>query len=163
MKQNSIVALLGALVVSSGSVGCSSTVFHAKNPTSSDVSIVISNEPLERGSYEVMGIVVAERTNYFLDAWGFVNSRENALGEVITDDIEEELFARARKLRANALVDVRVINYRYHAGCGADAPWIPFGYAEMAVQATAIRLRDEPAAVAPTVEPATTNEAEDAS
>ncbi len=135
-------APLVALLLGLAAAGCQSTVFHSTVPPAQRVSVLVSNEPLERGAYEVKGFVVAERVNYFPDAWGLVKGKESALSDVFYDDIRGELYARAESLDANALVDVRVINYEYHSGCGVFSAWVPFGYARMTLQATAIRLLD---------------------
>ncbi len=133
-KKNMVIfsALLTLLMLSSCAVN-----FAGSTPTlETGVRFITGNENIPRSNYEVKGVVVVQRQNYYLDFFGLIKPPNKALSQVFTDDIANELTEKVLELGGNAVMDMQVVNFAVLPG--GILYFIPIGTAQLTMQATAI-------------------------
>ena len=103
-KKSIYLILLTAFIFT----GCAVN-FAGKTPTtSSDVRFITGNEDISKNNYDVKGVVVVQRQNYYFDLFGLIKPSNDALSDVFTDDIANELTQKVRELGGNAVLDMEV-------------------------------------------------------
>ena len=134
-KQVIFLTLLTAFMFT----GCAVN-FAGKTPTtSSDVRFITGNEDISKNNYDVKGVVVVQRQNYYFDLFGLIKPSNDALSDVFTDDIANELTQKVRELGGNAVLDMEVVNFS--ALPGGFLYLLPIGIATVTMQATAINIK----------------------
>ena len=116
------------------------TKFSGKTPTiSNDIRFITGNEIISKNNYEVKGVVVVRREKIYFDFFGLIKSPNEALTEVFSDDIANELTQKVKELGANAVTDMQVI--RFGALPGGFLYLLPIGSAQIIMQATALKIK----------------------
>ena len=134
-KKSIYLILLTAFIFT----GCAVN-FAGKTPTtSSDVRFITGNEDISKNNYDVKGVVVVQRQNYYFDLFGLIELPNNALSDVFTDDIANELIQKVRELGGNAVMDMEVVNFSVLPG--GFLYLLPIGTAQVVMQATAIHIK----------------------
>ena len=134
-KQVLLLTLITALMFT----GCAVN-FAGKTPTTStDVRFITGNEDISKNNYEVKGIVVVQRQKTYFDFFGLIKPTNEALSEVFTDDIANELTQKVRELGGNAVMDMEVV--MFSALPGGVLYLLPIGSATVVMQATAIHIK----------------------
>ena len=134
-KKSIYLILLTAFIFT----GCAVN-FAGKTPTtSSDVRFITGNEDISKNNYDVKGVVVVQRQNYYFDLFGLIKPSNDALSDVFTDDIANELTQKVRELGGNAVLDMEVVNFS--ALPGGFLYLLPIGIATVTMQATAINIK----------------------
>ena len=134
-KKSIYLILLTAFIFT----GCAVN-FAGKTPTtSSDVRFITGNEDISKNNYDVKGVVVVQRQNYYFDLFGLIELPNNALSDVFTDDIANELIQKVRELGGNAVMDMEVVNFSVLPG--GFLYLLPIGIATVTMQATAINIK----------------------
>ena len=134
-KKSIYFLLLTALIFT----GCAVN-FAGKTPTtSSDVRFITANEDISKNNYDVKGVVVVQRQNYYFDLFGLMKRPNDALSDVFTDDIANELTQKVRDLGGNAVLDMEVVYFS--ALPGGFLYFLPLGIATVTMQATAINIK----------------------
>ena len=134
-KKSIYLILLTAFIFT----GCAVN-FAGKTPTtSSDVRFITGNEDISKNNYDVKGVVVVQRQNYYFDLFGLIYPTNEALSDVFTDDIANELTQKVRELGGNAVMDMEVVSFS--ALPGGVMYLIPVGIASVVMQATAIHIK----------------------
>ena len=134
-KKSIYLILLTAFIFT----GCAVN-FAGKTPTtSSDVRFITGNEDISKNNYDVKGVVVVQRQNYYFDLFGLIKPSNDALSDVFTDDIANELTQKVRELGGNAVQDMEVVYFS--ALPGGFMYLIPVGIATVTMQATAINIK----------------------
>ena len=134
-KKSIYLILLTAFIFT----GCAVN-FAGKTPTtSSDVRFITGNEDISKNNYDVKGVVVVQRQNYYFDFFGLIKPSNDALSDVFTDDIANELTQKVRELGGNAVMDMELVNFG--ALPGGFMYLLPIGMASVTMQATAINIK----------------------
>ena len=134
-KKSFFLTLLTAFIFT----GCAVN-FAGKTPTtSSDVRFITGNEDISKNNYDVKGVVVVQRQNFYFDLFGLIYPTNEALSDVFTDDIANELTQKVRELGGNAVMDMEVVSFS--ALPGGVMYLIPVGIASVVMQATAIDIK----------------------
>ena len=134
-KKSIYLILLTAFIFT----GCAVN-FAGKTPTtSSDVRFITGNEDISKNNYDVKGVVVVQRQNFYFDLFGLIYPTNEALSDVFTDDIANELTQKVRELGGNAVMDMEVVSFS--ALPGGVMYLIPVGIASVVMQATAIDIK----------------------
>ena len=134
-KKSIYLILLTAFIFT----GCAVN-FAGKTPTtSSDVRFITGNEDISKNNYDVKGVVVVQRQNYYFDLFGLIYPTNEALSDVFTDDIANELTQKVRELGGNAVMDMEIVNFS--ALPGGILYLLPIGTAQVVMQATAIEIK----------------------
>ena len=106
-KKSIYLLLLTAFIFT----GCAAN-FAGKTPTtSSDVRFITGNEDISKNNYDVKGVVVVQRQNYYFDLFSLIKPSNDALSDVFTDDIANELTQKVRELGGNAVLDMEVVYF----------------------------------------------------
>lgn len=120
--------------------GCAAN-FAGKTPVEkSDVRFITANEDISAENYEVKGVVVVQRSKMYFDLFGMVKPPNEALSEVFTDDIANELTDKVRELGGNAVLNMEVV--QFSALPGGFLYLLPIGMADVTLQATAITITE---------------------
>ena len=131
--------ILSSMVLTLILSGCAVN-FAGKTPTtSSDVRFITGNEDISKNNYDVKGVVVVQRQNYYFDFFGLIKPSNDALSDVFTDDIANELTQKVRELGGNAVLDMEVVYFS--ALPGGFLYLLPIGIATVTMQATAINIK----------------------
>ena len=134
-KKSIYLILLTAFIFT----GCAVN-FAGKTPTtSSDIRFITGNEDISKNNYDVKGVVVVQRQNYYFDLFGLIYPTNEALSDVFTDDIANELTQKVRELGGNAVMDMEIVNFS--ALPGGILYLLPIGTAQVVMQATAIEIK----------------------
>ena len=134
-KKSIYLILLTAFIFT----GCAVN-FAGKTPTtSSDVRFITGNEDISKNNYDVKGVVVVQRQNYYFDFFGLIKPPNDALSDVFTDDIANELTQKVRELGGNAVMDMEIVTFS--ALPGGILYLLPIGTAQVVMQATAIHIK----------------------
>ena len=134
-KKSIYLILLTAFIFT----GCAVN-FAGKTPTtSSDVRFITGNEDISKNNYDVKGVVVVQRQNYYFDFFGLIKPSNDALSDVFTDDIANELTQKVRELGGNAVMDMEVVAFSNLPG--GILYLIPIGISSVVMQATAINIK----------------------
>ena len=134
-KKSIYLILLTAFIFT----GCAVNFAGRTPTTSSDVRFITGNEDISKNNYDVKGVVVVQRQNYYFDLFGLIKPSNDALSDVFTDDIANELTQKVRELGGNAVMDMEVVNFA--ALPGGFMYLIPIGSASVTMQATAINIK----------------------
>lgn len=120
--------------------GCAAN-FAGKTPVGkSDVRFITANEAISAENYEVKGVVVVQRSKMYFDFFGMVKPPNEALSEVFTEDIANELTGKVRELGGNAVLNMEVV--QFSALPGGFLYLLPIGLADVTLQATAITITE---------------------
>ena len=134
-KKSIYLILLTAFIFT----GCAVN-FAGKTPTtSSDVRFITGNEDISKNNYDVKGVVVVQRQNFYFDLFGLIYPTNEALSDVFTDDIANELTRKVRELGGNAVMDMEIVSFS--ALPGGFLYLLPIGTAQVVMQATAIHIK----------------------
>ena len=134
-KKSIYLLLLTAFIFT----GCAVNFAGRTPTTSSDVRFITGNEDISKNNYDVKGVVVVQRQNYYFDLFGLIKPSNDALSDVFTDDIANELTEKVQSLGGNAVMDIDIVNFS--ALPGGLMYLIPIGIADVTIQATAIDIK----------------------
>ncbi len=138
MKKLSRIGSLG-LVIAFMLTACAVN-FAGTTPTeNTGVRFITGNEDISRNNYDVKGVVVVQRNKSYFDFFGLIKPTNEALSEVFTDDIANELTQKVIEIGGNAVMDMQIVSFT--AIPGGVMYLLPIGSAQVTIQATAINIK----------------------